>query len=277
MIKTEVFTKIVEEKMKGNAKLLNFATDMGELPNGVQAGETHTILKWKHIGEAKDLKKGEKIETEEMQNETSKETIEHKAKGILIYDYEKKTSVDGMSAEDRGARQIAEVLTRAREKSLATKMLKAPLKFATADKNAITAQELNQAMVTGFGDNQDTADMACILINSRTSACFYTMPEFVDSMKTYNGLNGNGIVQNGVIGYFRGIPVVMADYSTFDNGECVTFIIKKGAIGYKNCGAVGIESVRNAEYKRDEIYGDDLFVTGVLDDSGVIVMRKTIA
>lgn len=278
LIKGEIIARIIDEKMVGKAKLMGLATDLGNLDNGVQAGDTYSIIKFKHLDDAVDLVKGEAIPVEDVQATKTQEKIEHKAKGVNVYDIEKETTIGGKSIEDKVADNMANIFVKAVEVSLGEKLVKAPVKFAVAGATAITADEINQALTTAFGDNQDTADMSAIVINSRLAPIFYSMPEFVDIGKTYTA-DGNGLVSAGVIGYFRGIKVVMSDIATYDTtkSECVTFVLKNDVVGYKKVKLENIETQRNAQYKRDEIFGDIMYVTGVIDDTGIIVMRKTIA
>lgn len=54
---------------------------------------------------------------------------------------------------------------------------------------------------------------------------------------------GNGLVRNGLLGFFRGIPVYVSDKGTYNgtSNECITFIIKKNALGYKMKKNIDIE------------------------------------
>ena len=277
LIQADVFERIIEEKLKGKEKLVSLATNLGNLNNGVQAGETHKFVKFAHIGEPVDLVKGESIATEELQSTETEETVRHIAKGVVVYDRDKYLTLDGQSMVDRGASQLADVFVRALEKDLASKLVNAPLKYATSLALDVTATEINNAIAVAFGDDQDTADFAGIVINSKLAPKFYAMEEFVDVNKTYQS-NSNGIVRNGVIGYFRGIPVIMSDVATYDStkAECITYVLKRGAFGYKTVKGFNTEVARNASKKADEIYSDLIFVTGIIDDTALVVMRKTI-
>lgn len=275
LLKSEVVTQMINEQMKGREKLMALAGDMGSLPNGVQAGDSFSIIKVAHLGEMVDLTKGQTIALEDLQTTKSSETIEHKAKGFQLYDIEKETTIGGKSILDKKIGDMADIRVRAIEKSLGSKLLNAPLKYATAGTDKVTADEINQALQVAFGDAQDTDDFAGIVVNSRVATGFYSMPEFVKADFTFTK-DGNGVVRGGVIGTFRGIPVIMSDVTTYVGSECVTFIIKKGALGYKKV-AGEVEISRNASKKADEVYDDLMFVTGVIDDSGVVVLRKTIA
>lgn len=277
LLNSEVITAMVNEQMKGREKLMALASDLGNLPNGVQAGDTFSIVKYQHLGEMVDLAKGDTIALEDLVATKSSETIEHKAKGFTIYDIEKETTIGGKSLLDMKVTDMANLRVRAIEKSLGSKLAQAPLKYAVTNETAVTEVEINNALATAFGDDQDYDTFAGIVVNSKVAVGFYTMEGFVKADLTHTA-QGNGIVANGVIGSFRGIPVIMSDVTTFDTtkNECITYIIKKGAIGYK-VQAGEVEVSREASKKADEVYDDLMFVTGVINDSGVAVLRKTIA
>ena len=148
-------------------------------------------------------------------------------------------------------------------------------KALKVDKNAVTANEINSGITQTWGDNQDADEFYGIVVNSVVAPQFYSMPEFVDVNKTYQGKD-NGIVKNGVIGYFRGMEVMLDDLATKDNNEYVTWIIKKGALGVKR-NPVNGEAERNAEYKRDEYFADQFFATVVKDGSKLLALRNTVA
>lgn len=277
LLKSEVITQMINEQMKGREKLMALAGDMGNLPNGVQAGDTFTMIKVAHLGEMVDLVKGQTIALEDLETTKSSEVIEHKAKGFQLYDIERETTIGGKSILDKKIADMADIRVRAIEKSLGDKLAKAPLKYACSEANSLLASEINTALQTAFGDAQDTDEFAGIVVNSRVATGFYTMPEFVKADYTFTK-DGNGVVRGGVIGTFRGIPVIMSDVTTYDTAkaESITYIIKKGALGYKKV-AGEVEVARNASKKCEEVYDDLMFVTGVTDDTGVVVVRKTIA
>lgn len=277
LIKGDVISRIINEKMVGREKLLSLASDMGTLNNGVQAGDTVSVIKFAHLSEATDITKGTPIALEDVEATKSSETIEHKGKGFVIYDIEANTTIGGKDIVTKKAEDVADVFVRAMEKSLGGKLVNAPLKFATASADAITATEINSALANAFGDDQDVDTIAGIVVNSKVATGFYAMPEFVSADLTHTQ-GGNGVVRNGLIGYFRGMPVFMSDVCTYDStkAECVSFIIKKESIGYKRVFGE-VEPTRNASLKRTEVYGDIAYFTAILDDTGVVVMRKTIA
>ncbi len=277
LLQSDVITRMINEAMTGKEKLMGLASDLGNLPNGVHAGNTFTIVKYQHLGEMVDLAKGDTIALEDLVATESQETIEHKAKGFTIFDIEKETTISGKSLLDSKIADMADIRVRAIEKSLGGKMAKAPLKYAVASATAVTEAEINLALQQAFGDDQDYDTFAGIVVNSKVATGFYTMDGFVKADLTHTQ-GGNGIVKGGVIGTFRGIPVIMSDVTTYDTtkNECLTFIVKNGAIGFK-IQAGEVEVARVAGKKANEVYDDLMFLTGIINDAGVCVLRKTIA
>lgn len=274
-IKPEVFTDIVTEKIKGKVVVSNLADDLGYLSGDV--GDTVSFPVFEAIGEAKELTKGQGIDEAELSQVDSKAKIKQvAAPGVVVYDIENKTAL-GNQVEN-GATQQAVAIARKVDADLIEECKKTTLKVATAQANSISAFELNQGFVM-FGDEQDTSEMAGIVINSMLSASFYSMDEFVDATKTYNGANNNGIVTNGCIGYFRGVPVYITDKATLDSSECITFIIKKHALAkmFKSEKVADCEIERQAKYKRTAIYTDSIYAVKMVNTEGVVMLRKTIA
>ena len=104
----------------------------------------------------------------------------------------------------------------------------AVLKSACAATDTITSAEL-EAGFSLFGDKQNVDEFACILIHSKLFPAMLAMNGFTGTNLTYTQ-QGNGIVQNQCVGFYRGIPVMLSD-----NGnrigvtpECKTLIVKKG-------------------------------------------------
>lgn len=276
-IKPEIFTDIVTEKIKGKVVVSNLADDLGVLSGDV--GETVSFPMFEAIGEATELTKGDGISEVELSQVDSKATIKQiAAPGVVVYDIENKTAL-GNQVEN-GAMQQATSIARKVDADLIEECKKTKLKVATTSATEITAFEINKGLCM-FGEDQDTSDMAGIVVNSMLASSFYSMNEFVDATKTYNNGVTNGVVQNGVIGSFRGIPVILSDKGTLDTSknECVTYIIKKHALAkmFKSEKIADVEVERQAKYKRTAIYTDAIYAVKLVNEEGVVVLRKTIA
>lgn len=270
----EVFGKMTRENFKGKVKVANLAVDLGELPQFSEVGNTITFPKFKLIGDVEEVKKGTPISTEDLQQTSSQATIKQIGKGVKVYDIDDLTAFG--NHVDEASRQEGMVFARKLDSDLITEALTSPLKSACANAKAITADEINKGLLL-FADEQDTDEMAGIVVHSLVASSFYNMNEFVTART--DTMDGNGIVRNGCIGFFRGIPVFMSDKDTYDSvkGECVSLIIKKGALGYKEKRGINIEVERDASLKCNNVYGDYIYAVKLINDAGVVVLRKTIA
>lgn len=274
-IQSKVFANRLNENMKEKLRLMRYVDDIGLLNNGVHEGDTITIMGCKEVSDPEALTRGTGISLEEVADEVKVETkIEHFAKGITVYDEDKMTKINGKTSFDINIEGLGKKFQKVQEKSLLTKMLKNNVKYKLSANGEITANEINSGITQTWGDNQDADEFYGIVVNSIVAPQFYSMPEFVDVNKTYQGKD-NGIVKNGVIGYFRGMEVMLDDLATKDGNEYVTWIIKKGALGVKS-NKVNGEAERNPEYKRDEYFADQFFATVVKDGSKLLALRFTV-
>ncbi|WP_195514686.1 hypothetical protein [Paraclostridium bifermentans] len=274
-IKPEVFTDIVTEKIKGKVVVSNLADDLGVLSGDV--GDTVSFPIFEAIGEAKELTKGQGIDEAELSQVDSKAKIKQvAAPGVVVYDIESKTAL-GNQVENAASQQATSI-ARKIDADLIEECKKTTLKVATAQANSITEDELHQGF-TLFGDEQDNDEIAGIVINSILAPSFYHMDGFVNANITHVA-DGNGVVRNGIIGYFRGtIPVCISDKATLDSSECITFIIKKHALAkmFKSEKVADCEVERQAKYKRTAIYTDSIYAVKMVNTEGVVMLRKTIA
>lgn len=278
LIIPEVFAQITREKMAGKVKVANLATPLGYLKD-TTVGNTVTFPRFKWIGDTETMVKGTPLTPDALDQDSNQATIKQEGKAVRIFDIDDLTALGNQ--KDEASTQMGIKFARTLDLDLISECISAPYKVATAGAKAITAVELNSG-INKFGDEQDTEDIAGIVVNSLLADSFYSMTEFVDKNKTYNA-DGNGIVRNGCIGFFRNIPVFLADHSkgaigTYDSvkAECVSFIIKKGALGYMEKRGIDIEPSREALLKATDIVGDYIYAVKRLDDTGIVVLRKTI-
>lgn len=273
LIIPEVYAPLVREKFLGKVKLLNLSVNVGVLKN-TNIGDTITFPKWKTLTDANIVVKGTPSAIDSLDQDSSTATIKMIDKIVRVFDIDDMT-VLGSSIQEAAAQQ-AIVFARHMDADLITEASTTPLKTAVAGATAITATELNNGILN-FGDDADVDLIGGIVIHSLVSSSFYAMPEFVDITKTYNQ-NGNGIVRGGVIGYFRGIPVIMSDrcYDT-TLSEAKTFIIKKNALGYMEKTAINIVEEREEKLHCSDIVGSYTYAVKRLDDAGIVMLKKTIA
>lgn len=273
LIIPEVYSQVTREKFEGKIRVALLATALGDLKN-TTVGDTIHFPKFKTIGDATTVVKGTPSAIQSLDQDDSTAKIVMKDSIVRVYDIDDMTAL-GNQIEEASSQQ-AVVFARSLDQDLITEASTTPLKTATASATAITAAELDTALAN-FGDDADVDDMSGIVVNSRIDSSFYSMDEFVDVNKTFTQA-GNGIVRNGMIGYFRGIPVFHSNHSTFDatSNECKSFIIKKNALAYMEKRAIDIKEEREEKLHASDIVGTYVYAVKLIDDSGVIMLKKTI-
>ena len=275
LIKPNVYAELVREKFVGRVKVLQLASDLGNIPEFASHGETIVFPKWALISDASEMSKGTALVPEELQQTQATATVKQVGKAIRVFDSENLTAIGNQL--DEGARQTSIVMARKIDTDLIAEMMTSDLKSATANAKAITATELDNALQL-YGDERDVDDFAGIIVNSLLIPSFMGMKEFVDAMNT-TVTTGNGLVRNGLLGFFRGIPVYVSDKGTYNgvSNECITFIIKKNALGYKMKKNIDIELEREAKLKATDIVADMMYAVKLVADDGVVIVKKTIA
>jgi hypothetical protein len=274
LIIPEVYSQLTREKFEGKLKVAILANALGNLKN-TTVGETIHFPKFKTLTEANEVTKGTMSPIDSLDQEDSTATIKMIDKIVRIFDIDDITAL-GNQIEEASTQQ-AIVFARKLDSDLVDEASGTPLKSATADGKAITANELNEALGL-FGDDSDVDDMAGIVINSMLDSSFYNMSEFVDVGKTYNQ-SGNGMVRNGMIGYFRGIPIYHSNHNTYDSttGECKSFVIKKNSLAYMEKKAIDIKEQRDEKLHCSDIVGTYIYAVKQTDDAGIVMLKKTIA
>lgn len=267
-----VYSALVRENFLGKVKIATLATNLGLLKD-TTVGGTVSFPKFKTVSDASEVVRGTASEISELSQDEPTAVIKMVDKIVRVYDIDDMTALGNLINES--VSQEAIVMARKLDADLAVEALTSPLKSATAGASAITATELNQALLL-FGDEQDADEMAGIVVNSLVAGSFYNMPEFV-SMRQDTTL-GNGVVVKSVIGYFRGIPVIMTDKGTFDSAkaECVTFIIKKDALAYMEKKGIDVQEEVELKLHCSDIVGTYVYAVKLINDAGVVVVRKTI-
>ena len=269
-IKATIYADMVREKFEGKVKVLNLATDLGKLEN-VGRGDTISFPKWSLIGDATEMVKGTPLTTEELQSTEQTVKVKQVGKAVRVYDSQNLTSLGNQV--DEGANQTAMVMARKLDNDLIANLKDAPFQSPVADGKKITSAEIETSLLH-FGDERDIDEFAGIVVNSLLIPSFYAMPEFTDATNTTT-VAGNGLITNGLLGFYRGIPVFISDKGTFDDTtqSCVTFIIKNGSLGYMMAKDLDIELEREAKLKCTDVVADMIYATALVKDDGVVVLK----
>ena len=274
----ELFSEAVNSKMEVSLRVGRLASDMTDLAEDIRTcGDTIHFPTFDRISDAATVVKGTPLVPEEVNMSDSTAKIGHVGKSVRIYD---KDSIQVKGAmKDRMAEQIGEVMAKDVDKNLVDEMdTSAVYKVATSAAESITASEIESAFDC-FGDDVDSASFAGILINHSLRKAFIAMDEFTSVSKTY-AKDSNGVVENGVVGYWAGvIPVIICDNNTYDTTkkECKTYIVRKDALGVIWQKEITIEEEREGKLFATDIIANDLYAVKLMDTKGCVILRKTIA
>ena len=273
----EVFSDAVNEKLGTTLRFGSVAFDATSLvPDIMTAGDTMHFPKIKRTATVQDVVKGTALTPAVIDMNDNTATIKYVGSAFRVYDSEK-AQIKG-AVLDNVVKQVSDAMAKKIDTDLSAAIdTDVVYKSATASATAITSAEL-QSAIDNFGDNVDTDTFAAIIINSKLRSSFVGMPEFVNTALTYQS-NGNGLIKNGIIGHYFGIPVMVTNNGTYDSAkaESKTYIIKKDALGYVFQKAISLEESRQALLLATDVVASSLYATKLLDDTGVVICRKTIA
>ncbi len=274
----ELFSEAVNSKMEVSLRVGRLATDMTDLAEDIRTcGDTIHFPTFDRISDAATVVKGTPLVPEEVNMSDSAAKIKQVGKSVRIYD---KDSIQVKGAmKDRMAEQMGEVMAKDVDKNLVDEMdANAVYKVPTSTTESITKTEI-EAAFDCFGDDVDSANFAGILINHRLRSTFTNMDEFTSISKTY-AKDGNGVVEDGVVGYWLGvIPVIICDNNTYDATakECKTYLVRKNALGVIWQKEVTIEEEREGKLLATDLIASDLYAVKLMDTKGCVVLRKTVA
>ena len=270
----EIFADAVNEKLGTTLRFGSVAFDATSLVSDIKsAGDTMHFPKLKRTATVETVVKGTPLTPATIDMADSTAVIKYIGSAFRVYDSEK-AQIKG-TVLDKIIEQVSTAMAKQIDTDLAAAADTAVFKSATAAVDKITSAEL-QSGIDNFGDNVDTDSFAAIVINPKLRSSFVGMDEFVNTALTYQS-NGNGLVKNGVIGYYFGIPVIVTSSGTISNGECKTYIIKKDALGYVFQKNITLEEDRQALLLATDIVASSLYATKLLDDTGVVICRMTVA
>lgn len=281
LIIPEVFAETVNEKLNVSFKMAQLATDVtNQVSDITTCGDKIHFPTFDRVATVSEVTKGKALVPAEVSMTDNVADIKQTGGSIRVYDKDA-TQIKG-ATYDAMAQQLTDAMVADIDTALgATIDAEAKLKSGLVNTDPVeqvTYTDLVNALGY-FGDQVDYDSFAGIAINSKLLPSFLQMNEFVSVEKTYNRTNDNGLIKNGLVGYFLNIPVVLTNNATYDDKlkETKTYIIKKGALGYVLQKGVTVETEREAKLLATDIVVSDLYATKVMDKDGIVVMRKTIA
>ena len=279
LIIPEVFADAVNAKLDAALRIGRVAFDATpSVPEAMQYGDTIHFPKLNRVVTASNVTKGTAITPAAIDMTDMSAPVLQVGGAARVYDSEA-AQIKGL-VMDNMVVQVAEAMATKIDADLVAAMdADIVYKQAAADADAITSDELMAALGC-FGDNVDTVNFAGIIINSRLLPSFLKMDAFTSIEKTFNKAEqSNGLIVDGVVGYFIGIPVVLCNNGTYDTdaSECKTYIVKRNALGYVFQRDIHIEEERESKLLATDIVASSLYAVKLLDTDGAVVIRKTIA
>lgn len=268
----EVYAELVNEKIAGHCVMAQAADVLGDLMGNV--GETLTFPKVQYIGDAEDITVGQPIPTTSLKHTTTQATIKEVAPdGVTVYDYDDLVALG--RALETGAGQQGIAISRKIDTDLINAAYATPLKKALAADGVVTFDEMNDILGL-YGDDANADDFAFIAIHSKYVPSFLKMDGFVSADVTHTA-DRNGIQLNNLLGYFRGIAVVVTD-RLVDTASSEYFIlaVKKHALAIIPKETVNVEVARDAARRQSIIYTSQFYACALIDDAGIVLGKHTL-
>lgn len=273
----QVLADAINEKLGVALKMGMLADDVTEeVAEITEMGNEVNFPRYNRVATIGEITQGTAVVPSEVSMTENKAPIKQTGGAIRVYD-KSEAQIKGKTIENMTV-QLVEGMAKDLDTALSNVMLeKATKKSPQANKTKITADEIFTALEL-FGDNLDTEKFKGIAVNSRLFSSFLEMPEFTSVEKTYQ-TNGNGIVKNGLVGFFASIPVFLTNNGTWDSdkNETVTYIVQKDALGYAKQRDVSVEIEREAKLFANDIVVNSLYAVNVLDADGIVIIRNTVA
>lgn len=270
----EVFASLVDEKILGKVVIAQAAEVLGDLMG--QPGETINLPAYVYPGDASDIAVGTAIPTDKLKQSNRQATIKMVApKGIAVNDYDDAVALG--RALEKAADFQSTGIARKIDTDLITAAYGTPLKYKLDKDGEVTFDEMNGVLGI-FGDDANATDFSFIAIHSAYIPSFLKMDGFVSAEVTHTKEN-NGIMINNLLGYFRGIAVVVTDRLINTTGnvtEKFVLAIKKGSLGLIPKESIHVEISRDASTRTSTIYSSQYYAVGLIDDSGIVLAKKTL-
>ena len=274
VIVPEVYAELVREKIAGKAVMAQFNKVLGDLVG--QPGETLHMPAWAYIGDATDWAINTPMPVGALQQTDKTATIKAiKAPAVQVADYDNEVALG--EAINEAASQQAIAVARKQDTDTIAECLTSPLKYQLASATAVTQAEM-LGILGLYGDDRDSSDFACIAIHSAFAPSLYAMDLFTSRERTTvpEGSN-NGVVVNGIIGYFLDIPVILSD-RLYDstNSEPFIIVMKKESVSMIPKETPFVETERVANLRRTNIYCSQFYAIKLTKDDGVVYAKKTL-
>lgn len=263
LIVPTLYADLVRETYESKAIMRSLASNVGIL-DIQQVGDTIVFPRWTKIGPAEDMT-GYTINTGELTAEalaqdSSQTTVKQYGKAVYVRDFDNLTALGNHIQE--AATQTGVVLARQVDFDL----LNNTLTGGTAVSATGTTSDDMNALINVFGDDQDVDGFAGFVVHSDYISNLLTSNLFVDATTT-TAFNGSGIVRNGLVGFYRGIPVYLSNRMG-DAGVSLAnvkvILLKKNAVGYMEKRGIMVEEDRQPKKGGSDIVSNLMYATHFL-------------
>lgn len=264
----EVFADAVNQSMDVSLRVGKLATDYTDMVEDITTcGDTVHFPTIDRISDADTVTKGTALVPDEVNMSDAKAEIKQVGKSVRIYDK------DGIQVKGKLKDRLAEQLGQSMAKAVDIDLVMSIRNEAVYKRDVMGGLTVNDidAVMDVFGDQMDNEDFAGILINSQLRRDIVRMDEFTSIEKTY-AKSGNGMVKDGVIGYWAGsIPVVMSDNGTAYDDKLLFAAIKKDALGVVWQKQATTEEEREAKLLATDLVANELYATKLVHTDGVSI------
>lgn len=274
IIVPQIFADVVNKRLGVKLRAGRLATDYTNMVEDITTcGNIARFPMIKRITDAGVVTKGVTLVPDEVDMEDAAAEIKQVAKAVRIFQKDNTQVKDEL--KNKLAIQVADALAKSVDADIVKQILTAT--YVNDTVTNLTATVVDEAFDV-FGDDVDNDTFAGILINSKLRKAFMGMDAFTSIMKT-NAAFGNGVVRDGIIGYWNGtIPVYVSDNGTYDdvNKQAILAIVKNDALGVVWQQEPTIEEEREAKLLADDIVASEMYATKLIDDAGVSVLKVKI-
>ena len=241
LIVPKLYADLVRETYETKAIMRSLSTDVGILDIH-QVGQTIIFPRFKLIGDAEDMTNFTmttgSLTAEALAQDSSEAIVKQKGKAVYVRDFDNLTALGNHIQE--AAIQTGTTLARDVDLSLLTDVINGGV-IVPGSSVSVDADMLSLFDI--FGDDQDADSFIGFVVHSRYISTIMESRLFIDATTT-TAFNGSGIVRNGLLGFYRGIPVYVADRMNDVNPTVNVILLKKGAVGYMEKRAIIVEEER---------------------------------
>ncbi len=272
----QVFADCVNQTLGVKLRVAKIATDYTNLIDADITdcgGEAHLPV-IDRITDASIVTKGTPLVPDEVNMSDCVVKIKQVAKSVRVYDSDS-IQVKG-ELKSKLATQLGEVLAKAVDEDLINAIRdEAVYKADIASAGDFTENAIESAFDV-FRADVDNDTFAGMLVCDKLRKYIVNMPGFTKADFTYANA-ANGIIRNGVIGYWRGtIPVILSDNGTFKNQKALVALVKKDALAVLWQKAPTVETEREAKLLADDLVASEMYGTKLVRTDGVSVLNVTL-